>query len=322
MNQASFTGWPSRAARPARRGFTLIELLVVITIMGILIALLLPAVQAAREAARRLECSNHYKQLALALQNYHTQFGRFPAGETHGGFWHCDWDGQIGMWMTAVLPHVEEKPSYAMLDLKAHPQWTSTNNKTVMKRLFPIFLCPTDPYRGLTTPWGPDGDTNVARICHVFAVAGSNEFSAMPHPNGAINYVNGTPYGHCNAHDGIFFNDSTTRIKDITDGTAKTALLCESWGRIWPNHAPPGVIPPGYPNFESSRGMNLHTVVYFDWTPNSNHTNPWKANSFHPGGVYMALADGSVRFVSDLVDLPTFKALSTIKGHEASDVPR
>jgi prepilin-type N-terminal cleavage/methylation domain-containing protein len=307
---------------PRRRGFTLIELLVVITIIGILIGLLLPAVQSAREAARRLECQNHLKQLALAVLNYHTAFKRFPAAETHGGYWHCDWDGQIGMWMTCVLPFVEEKASYNLLDFKAHPQWTSKNNQTVMKRLFPVFLCPSDPYTGLTTPWGPQDQTNVARICHYFAVAGSNEFSALPHPNGAVNYVGGVPYGHCNANDGIFYNDSKTRIEDVRDGVSKTAMFFESWGRIWPNHVPPARIPPGYPNIESSRGMNLHTVVYLDWTPNSNHTNPWKTNSFHPGGVHSAFADGSIHFVSDTISLPTLKALSTRNGKEPLDVTK
>jgi prepilin-type N-terminal cleavage/methylation domain-containing protein/prepilin-type processing-associated H-X9-DG protein len=302
-----------------RSAFTLIELLVVIVIIGILIGLLLPAVQSAREAARRLECQNHLKQLSLAVLNYHTEFKRFPAGETHGGYWHCDWDGQIGMWMTCVLPFVEEKPSYNLLNFKAHPQWTSTNNQTVMKRLFPIFLCPSDPYTGLTTPWGPQDQTDVARICHYFAVAGSSEASALPHPNGAVNYVGGVPYGHCNAHDGIFYNDSKTRIEDVRDGVSKTAMFFESWGRIWPMHVPPAVIPPGYPNFESSRGMNLHTVVYLDWTPNSNHTNPWKTNSFHPGGVHAAMADGSVRWVSDLISLAMIKAMATRNGHEPQD---
>ncbi len=307
----------SRGRSP--RGFTLIELLVVITIVGILIGLLLPAVNSAREASRRLACQNNLKQISMAVLNYVTAYKRFPAGETHGGYWHCDWDGQIGMWMTCVLPFVDEKPSYNMLDFKAHPQWTSTRNQTVMKRQFSIFLCPSDPYTGLTTPWGPQDQTNVARICHYFGVAGSTEFSALPHPNGAINYVGGQPYGHCNANDGIFYNDSKTRVEDIKDGTTKTAMFMESWGRIWPMHTPPAVIPPGYPNFESSRGMNLHTVVYLDWTPNSNHTNPWKTNSFHAGGVYGAMADASVRFVSDTISLPTLKALATRNGHEPQD---
>ena len=65
--------------------------------------------------------------------------------------------------------------------------------------------------------------------------------------------------------------------------------------------------------------MNLHTVVYLDWTPNSNHTNPWKTNSFHPGGVHAAMADGSVRWVSDLISLAMIKALATRNGHEALD---
>jgi prepilin-type processing-associated H-X9-DG protein len=218
--------------------------------------------------------------------------------------------------MTSVLPFMEQQAAYSMLDFEIRPQWQSANNQTIMKMQFSFFFCPSDPYRGLTTPWGPPDETNEARICEYYAVAGSTEPSTMKHPNGAITY------GHCNANDGIFFNDSTTRIEDIKDGTSNTAMFCESWGRSFPTHVAPAVILPGYPSQESSRGMNLHTAVYFDWTPNSTHINPWKPNSFHRGGLNIALADGSVRFVTDGVDLTTFKALSTIAGREVLDASK
>ena len=165
-----------------------------------------------------------------------------------------------------------------------------------------MFFCPSDPYRGLTTDWGVSGGQNKARICHYFAVAGSTEGS-----NTGI--LGSAPtYSHCNWHDGMFYNDSDTRVADIQDGLSNTAMLSETWGRTSVNHDKTG---------ESSRAMNLHSVVYLDWTPNSNHSNPWKSNGFHPGGVFLAYADGSVHFVTDTVQLNVFKASATISGGEA-----
>ncbi len=319
---------PSSLLSPQKpRGFTLVELLVVIAIIGILVALLLPAVQSAREAARRLQCSNNYKQLGLALLNYEAQNRHFPAGETHGGDWnpgytpstgsgtnrnHCEWDGQIGIWNNAIFPFIEQQAAYDKLDFDIRKQFNHAGNREIMQMQFEAFLCPSDSYRGLTTDWGV-ADLNKARICHVYGVAGSNEGSTTPHDDGALTY------GHCNKHDGMFYNDSKTTIEAIRDGTSNTAMLCESWGRSWPNHSPETPVPPGFPTGESSRGMNLHTVVYFVSTPNSNHGNPWKANSFHPGGVMTCFADGSVHFIPDTIELDVFKGLATIAGGEVPD---
>ncbi len=316
----------NRAEKPLqpgfRCGFTLVELLVVITIIGILIGLLLPAVQSAREAARAIQCGNNLKQLGLALLQYESNHGVFPPAEIHGGSWnsgytpyssssgttfgdHCSWTGQVGHWMNLIFPFAEQQAAYDKLDFKARPQTSSEANLEVMKSTFPFFHCPSDPYRGLTS----DG---TARICHYFAVSGSTP-SGFAHGDGTLNY------SHCNANNGMFYNDSAVRMADIRDGSSNTAMLCEVWGRVWPNGRVPADVPSGYPSFVSSRAMNLHAVVYFDWTPNSTHHNPWIANSFHPGGVHSVFADGSVHFVAETIGLSVFQSLATIDGGEVID---
>ncbi len=303
-----------------RRGVTLVELLAVIAIIGILIAMLLPAVQAARRAAKRIQCGQRLKQIAIALEHYEGIYNRFPPGEVHGtaanpgynpsfpGADHCEWDGQIGIWSNLIFPEMELQNEYDLLNFEARPQYSDPNNVLVMQMKIPDFFCPADPYTGLTTVWGLGGR---ARINHYYAVSGSDENSTLPHPDGT------TSYPHCNAHNGMFFNDSRTAAKNIRDGLSHTAMVCETWGRTTISHIDGDSS--GTTGLEISRGMNLHNVVYFDWTPNSNHTNPWKANSFHSGGVHVAFADGSVRFIHNTVSLDVFRAMATIRGGESTN---
>lgn len=312
--------------KSARAGFTLVELLVVITIIGILIALLLPAVQAAREAARKATCTNHLKQLGLGVLNYESAHKVFPPTEIHGGNWvpnyrfgtysrqHCDWEGSVGMWCNLIMPQIELQGIYNKLDFKMIPQFNSASNMEVMQMTIDILLCPSDPYKGLTTDWGG----HKARIMHYYAVQGNNEATPDKH---ADRIPGVSSYGHCDRHNGIFYNDSETTMADIKDGTSNTAMLCEVWGRSFPDHIAYASPPPGYPSGESSRGMNLHTAVYFGsggfaYTPNSNHASPWRANSFHPGGVNCVFADGSVHFLPDGIDRNVWMGLATIKGNE------
>jgi prepilin-type N-terminal cleavage/methylation domain-containing protein/prepilin-type processing-associated H-X9-DG protein len=366
------------SARPLRRGFTVVELLVVVAIIGVLMALLLPAVNAAREAGRRSKCSNNLRQVALGVLNYLQKWEVFPPGEIHGtapgygGCRHCNWDAAVGMWMNLIFPHIDLQPAFDKLDFSVRPQWKTPydyspctgpappvpdNNPNVLvmqqttgpfcnhvtrqwdsvdlKEPFSIFLCSSDTYRGLTTPWPAGVDLNRARICNYFAVYGSDEQRSFPHPDNSFCTTSGSPAGelegpwHCNKHDGMFYNDSAVKVAHIRDGQSNTAMLCEVWGRIWEMNELPPTIPPGCPNVAASRGMNLHAAVYFDTTPNNFlgtpdapcNATPWKASSFHPGGVNMAYADGSVHFITLYIDFPTFQALATIAGGEATSPP-
>ncbi|MBN1588745.1 MAG: DUF1559 domain-containing protein [Pirellulales bacterium] len=315
-----------KSANRSGHGFTLVELLVVIAIIGILIALLLPAVQAAREAARRLQCANHLKQMALAMNAYESANRRFPSGEIHGGVWnsgyswhsycpgknHCSWLGQIGIWMNAIFPELEQQADYDRLNFEARPQYSGDPtgaNLEISQKKYPFLHCPSDPYTGLTSDWGGYR----ARIVHYYACAGNNEWSNLPHPDGTMNGTSGGAGCHASGTNGVFFNDSETKLADITDGTANTGLLSESWGRA--NQFPADE---DGNDVGDSRGMNLHAYVYFDWTPNSyrnfdgSHLHPWRINSFHAGGAHAAFVDGSTHFISELVDRSVFRALGSI----------
>ena len=304
-------------------GFTLVELLVVIAIIGILIGLLLPAVQSAREAARRMTCSNHLKQIGLAILNYESAHKVLPPQEIHGGNWekayrygiysrqHCDWEGSIGMWCNLIFPYLEQQGVYDRLNFEIVPQYDDPENVEIMEMEFNFLLCPSDPYRGLTTNWGGD---RKARIMHYYAVNGTGASKLHPDQTSGVG-----SYMHCDKGDGIFYNDSKTRIRDITDGTSNTAMVAEVWGRLYKNHATPPTSSADYRGNESSRGMNLHTAVYFTYTPNSYRKAPWYVNSFHPGGAQCVFADGSVRFLTDTIDLTTFKAIATRSGGEVID---
>jgi prepilin-type N-terminal cleavage/methylation domain-containing protein/prepilin-type processing-associated H-X9-DG protein len=315
----------------ARAGFTLVELLVVIAIIGILVALLLPAVQAAREAARRMQCGSNLKQLSFAYHNYHDTYRAFPPGNiayngrqvgatrTSGtpendGAW---FNGMWG-WAGFVLPYVEQSTLYDSIDFNKRPYvqersdiWysefgpeTSHGPLNVMpcQSMPPTFSCPSVAAKG----------------------------SSGQYKDYAVN-AGGTSLSNCcpersNTCDGVGYKNSRVAFRDILDGTSSTFLLMEQASSIrtfnrptnpflWLNH--------------HSQGLAISNQGTRSYPPNAAPTlfiNAWmlvgRASwGYHPGGVQVSLCDGSVRFVTDTIAQVPWRAAHTRAGAEAIALP-
>jgi prepilin-type N-terminal cleavage/methylation domain-containing protein len=309
-----------------RGGFTLIELLVVIAIIAVLIALLLPAVQQAREAARRTQCKNNLKQLGLALHNYADVHLVFPPGQLGYPF---VWSAQ-----SQLLPYVEQVNLQNLLDYDVPPLLAFqsgfnaaavTQNDTAAKIRLPLLLCPSD---GAAVPNSAYGG-----ISYPACVGSGNVFDADATNDGA----------HQNA-DGVIFAKSKIRFGSITDGTSNTVVFSEQLlGDGIDDRAPPAddyrrrvielpaaaqttpaaCAPASAPKWSGQRGAKWVNGHYADSMYNHflrpNAGEPDCHNAFHnfaitsarsnhTGGVGVALCDGSVRFVSDSVDLFLWRA--------------
>jgi prepilin-type N-terminal cleavage/methylation domain-containing protein/prepilin-type processing-associated H-X9-DG protein len=321
-----------------RRGFTLIELLVVIAIIGVLIALLLPAVQSAREAARRAQCLNNLKQLGLGLHSYHDIWGSFPQGYEVQA-WGPDPTVPAGHYRWGTLakltPFLEQSNVYNALNLQL-PLYGGPNqgfavfaeNTTGLGSQVAIFLCPSDVGQPNRPPFQPG---------NYVASAGS-----------------GAGGGQAERADGVAFLNSSVGLRDLKDGTSHTAALSESLlgpgggGSTVPASGPAdpklvfldmGHVSTTMLTEDLCRGSTTWGVRRgFNWAdgnyvtglynhhdvPNATepdcirHSNPgWKAaRSNHPGGVNVLMGDGSGRFVKETVDRMTWRALGTRKGGE------
>jgi prepilin-type N-terminal cleavage/methylation domain-containing protein/prepilin-type processing-associated H-X9-DG protein len=312
------------------RGFTLIELLVVIAIIGVLIALLLPAVQAAREAARRAQCVNNLKQIGLALHNYESSHGTFPAGyqswpgvgfrDAQTGDWGPGWG-----WLTALLPNVEQGNLYNSLNLVI-PCWDAANT-TLVKTSLTVYLCPTANNPDLTV-----GVTDInlnlwqnavfARANYVHNV-GWNDIWSAPASVDYEDMIKGA--------NGVMYRNSRTRIAAVTDGLSNTVAAGERspWlaDAVWPGvvagakhysyheFASSGTGGTGinYDNAGSYVGANSGPSIWEDpqiiHPPNSPIGHTDELYSLHPGGSNVLLCDGSVRFIKTSVHLSAWSAL-------------
>jgi prepilin-type N-terminal cleavage/methylation domain-containing protein len=301
-----------------RPAFTLVELLVVIAIIGLLVALLLPAVQAAREAARATQCKNNLKQIGLALHSYHDAIGHLPPGWSGTG----TADGPQGWgWAAAILAQVEQAPLQATIryDLRI----MNPANEPVRATVLQVYLCPTDPYPDvaavyLTFPWqaapaGPQPYFHPPEpIPFEFAksnyagVFGTLEITAAP-----------------SAGDGTFFHNSRLKMASLTDGLSNTLVVGERTpisGVMTGFHNPinylntslwQGVIPDADPSF-------ARVVGSADHTPNHPDAHFDDFSSKHPGGTHFLAGDGSVRRTNNEIDLTLYKALATRSGGEAA----
>jgi prepilin-type N-terminal cleavage/methylation domain-containing protein/prepilin-type processing-associated H-X9-DG protein len=315
-----------------RSGFTLVELLVVIAIVGALVALLLPAVQSAREAARRTSCLNNLKQLGLAVQQYHTAAGRFPAGLVP-----VDADaGRFGdannLWI-AVLDYLEEGSLQQKWDDKDYRKNIGEGLDATAAQVVPVLLCPSDKLSPPVYHLLLDGDyawmTGLYGLSSYGGSAGTRSFGGTETPPPS--------------EDGIFYIKSRIRMTDITDGSAKTLLLGErshddpQYDRLTAELDPVmgpmaswGAWAAAYNLNTAQADLLLSAAVPLNYRvpPGSGEQDwTWEENrlcaygSEHPGGANFALADGSVRFIADSIALETLQALSTRKGEEITEAP-
>jgi prepilin-type N-terminal cleavage/methylation domain-containing protein/prepilin-type processing-associated H-X9-DG protein len=309
-----------------RRGaFTLIELLVVIAIIGVLIALLVPAVQKVREAAARIQCTNNLKQLALAAHQYHDARGAFPNGvhpvETIGGRY-----VNGACWEVELLPYIEQDNLYKKWDKNDFRNNVAGERNATTAQVLPVLLCPSDPLPDL--------------VCFVAVSPQYPEYAYASGFYGLSSYGGNAgkqswPLANV-TRDGIFFQDSRIRVADVTDGASNTFLYGERSHRD-----------PEYDRFAEGSG-NIPLLRLGKWAavyateggsleerllsapvPINYQVPPTHVpgdgalayrvcayGSGHPGGGNFAFADGSVRFLSQSIPVKTLQALSTRAGGE------
>lgn len=309
--------------RQVKAGFTLVELLVVIAIIGILVAMLLPAVQVAQESARRMQCQNNLKQLALSVHNSATATGSFPVNQ-YGDYDYRNKfagpyeDSQSWSWIARVLPYLE---SQAVYDHGQIPTALLNVSSATGKPLASLH-CPSDelernsPFRetthymrgvtvGLTNYKGVQG----ANFCWgEYANPGTND-------NDCEGWQNG---------DGLFYPLVWVRPigwEDVTDGTSKTFMIgedvwnevratcenCYGLGFAWAHSVEANKLANLPPN---ARKPNGKAYAEYDWRGQNGF------HSRHPDGAQFAYVDGSVHFISDSVALGAYRAMATIAGAE------
>ena len=299
-----------------RVAFTLIELLVVIAIIGVLVGFLLPAVQQAREAARRMACGNNLKQIGLAMHNHHDAKKRLPAGYVSPGVAvHADSSSETSKgyaWGLFILPYLEETTVFESIDQSLEAAGTANETTAAAVRLG-VYRCPTDAPPD-TFDVNNGGGTVTLPSSNYTAILGWNNVTT-----------------EAGVGNGVFFRNSEIRFKHITDGLSKTICV----GERKHVHAFYGQGPyqadttwyAAVPGVNRNAGMAMMPMktegpgslvlghvgqsgMMAGKTP--NHTNHIvHFSSSHPGGVLFLLCDGSTRFVADDISYELFKALGT-----------
>jgi len=334
-------------------GFTLVELLVVIAIIGILIAMLLPAVQAAREAARRTQCTNALKQIALAAHNYHDSLRSFPSGmllaqyATSGKGVPKNRGYSL---FVLLLPYLEQTSLHGKWDFNEPANNFVGGRDCNAATAVPQLLCPSDPEQ-----------ENPVFVSATLGGEGVDRWNAMTSYGGNAGTRSYHPTSGFIMSDGIFFltgpgsvpdaNQRPVRLADITDGTNNTLLFGErsrrdpnydtfaaqGWDcpiRLYGRWAPIGWLGVAHVTLSSYSPINYR--LPFDYAnralanPPCNSSTDFKYyidlrvcafGSNHPGGANFSMCDGSVRFVSETISMITLRALTTRQGGETETVP-
>jgi prepilin-type N-terminal cleavage/methylation domain-containing protein/prepilin-type processing-associated H-X9-DG protein len=285
-----------------RSAFTLIELLVVIAIIGVLMALLLPAVQKVRVAAQRAKCASNLKQLALAAHQYHDALQSFPPGFFRAtGPW---LEVRVYTLFVALLPHLEQDNLHRQWDYDRYGNNLGPYPTATASHVIPLTWCPAD-----YLPSPP---------------VDQNDMSTSPRHWGMISYGGNAGIRSTaeQTRDGVFFEASHVRLADVTDGTSNTLLLGERnhwdpmYDQLCPNDA---LITNGWWAYAGTADVLLSAAVPLNYQapPSATTCEDVKADrlcafgSRHPGGANFALVDGSVRFLPDTISLSTLQGLST-----------
>ena len=286
-------------------GFTLVELLVVIAIIGVLIALLLPAVQQAREAARRMQCSNNLKQISLGMHNYHDTFGTLPPGALN--------DNNLG-WHCFLLPFIEQSALHDQFNFAAGAWNAGTNNEGPNKNihglnLIGMYVCPSSPRLETTHGSSTLGDGRKTNTTHYYGVMGP--YGSNPESTATYGHEP-NPSGHGGfCQDGMFLLNKSVKFRDVTDGLSNTYATGEigaangsyaSWVR--------GVNGNG---MAASKNIRFGVGLQNESGGNFNNIS---FSSEHPGGVMFAMGDASVRFVSETIDFAIYRSTASRAGGE------
>ncbi len=309
-----------------RPAFTLVELLVVIAIIGILVALLLPAVQFAREAARRMQCANHLRQFGVAMHTYHDTMKTLPPGR----------EARSISTHAYLLPFMEYSNVHRLIDFSV--SYNHANNTVARATAVPIFNCPSDRLDPVLNGWA---GTNYR----------ANQGSGILFNGTAVTTPGATNYG-IPAPNGIFYQNSATGFGEITDGTSNTAAFSEhirgdssnaiasdrmdTFGpKTQPQTPDQAMADCENLNWQDLQFQNVsnvgvpwlqgyHSTSIYHHVSGPNKRScmypPGKiattANSNHPNGVNMALSDGSVRFVNNSINIQTWRRLGSRDGNE------
>lgn len=324
-------------------GFTLVELLVVIAIIGILIGMLLPAVQQVREAARRTACKNNMRQLGLGLHNYESALGEFPPGYQYING--TDYAAQTGYsvsqqdanhlgysWGTLILPYLEQQNLYDLIDLKL-PVFDPVN-QVARETELAIFICPTDSWSPGAFVVRDESSNPVEQYAAASYCANWGPASGVVEtPGDSSDDINldATP----DDSEGPFFRNSKVGFRDLRDGTSNTIALGERTnGPILDTDGNPIGVPP-HPNFENvwfaaTRDIDDpeddhgHMVLFdCEYGPNQARGEGTGADrgvsAPHSGLAQFVFLDGSTHTIPDSIDIMTYRALASIRGGEIID---